>query len=175
MMQQQGDAANANANFLAQSALETAEKALQAARTSAVQVKPLGDRILITMPSSDGNRHAIEVSADGKQILSVDGMSTAAIMPPQEAPRRDISKNAIPLLGIVCGMVAITTIFGPIMKALGRRLEQRGAPAPADLSRRLGAIEQAVEAVAVEVERISEGQRFTTKLLADRENEGVMR
>jgi hypothetical protein len=29
-------------------------------------------------------------------------------------------------------------------------------------------LEQAVEAIALEVERISEGQRFTTKLLADR-------
>jgi hypothetical protein len=33
---------------------------------------------------------------------------------------------------------------------------------------RLARIEQAVEAIAIEVERISEGQRFTTKLLADR-------
>ena len=29
-------------------------------------------------------------------------------------------------------------------------------------------LEQAVEAIAIEVERISEGQRFTTKLLAER-------
>lgn len=33
---------------------------------------------------------------------------------------------------------------------------------------RMARLEQAVEAIAVEVERISEGQRFTTKLLADR-------
>ena len=33
---------------------------------------------------------------------------------------------------------------------------------------RLERIEQAVDSIAVEVERISEGQRFTTKLLSDR-------
>ena len=33
---------------------------------------------------------------------------------------------------------------------------------------RFARLEQAVEAIALEVERISEGQRFTTKLLADR-------
>jgi hypothetical protein len=33
---------------------------------------------------------------------------------------------------------------------------------------RLTRIEQAVDTIAVETERISEGQRFTTKLLADR-------
>jgi len=31
-------------------------------------------------------------------------------------------------------------------------------------------LEQAVEAIAIEVERISEGQRFTTKLLAERKD-----
>jgi hypothetical protein len=33
---------------------------------------------------------------------------------------------------------------------------------------RLARIEQAIDAMAIEVERISEGQRFTTKLLAER-------
>jgi hypothetical protein len=32
---------------------------------------------------------------------------------------------------------------------------------------RLARIEQAVDAIALEVERISEGQRFTTKLLSE--------
>jgi hypothetical protein len=33
---------------------------------------------------------------------------------------------------------------------------------------RLGRMEQAIDAMAIEVERISEGQRFTAKLLAER-------
>ena len=33
---------------------------------------------------------------------------------------------------------------------------------------RLGQLQQAVDATAIEVERLSEGQRFTTKLLAER-------
>lgn len=36
---------------------------------------------------------------------------------------------------------------------------------------RLSHLERAVDAIALEVERISEGQRFTTKLLAEREAE----
>lgn len=38
---------------------------------------------------------------------------------------------------------------------------------PALSEARLARIEQAVEAIALEVERISEGQRFTTKLLSE--------
>ena len=40
---------------------------------------------------------------------------------------------------------------------------------------RLSRIEQAIDAMAVEVERISEGQRFTTKLLSERSSERVGR
>lgn len=41
------------------------------------------------------------------------------------------------------------------------------------VEQRLARIEQAVDAVAVEVERISEGQRFTTRLLSERAAERV--
>lgn len=47
--------------------------------------------------------------------------------------------------------------------------EQVGASANTD--HRLERIEHAIDAMAVEVERISEGQRFVTKLLADRGQE----
>ena len=35
----------------------------------------------------------------------------------------------------------------------------------------LGQLQQAVDAIAIEVERLSEGQRFTTKLLAEQAKE----
>jgi hypothetical protein len=63
----------------------------------------------------------------------------------------------------------------PIFRGLGRRLEGRpdaGAiGATSDSAKRLERMEHAIEAMAVEVERISEGQRFVTKLLAERERE----
>jgi hypothetical protein len=47
----------------------------------------------------------------------------------------------------------------------GARLESGSTTPLAEA--RLARIEQAVEAIALEVERISEGQRFTTKLLSE--------
>lgn len=73
------------------------------------------------------------------------------------------------VVGIIFGTMAI--VLFPLMRAWARRIEGRGAaPAslPAEVSARLERIERAVESVAVEVERISEGQRFVTKVLADR-------
>ena len=51
-------------------------------------------------------------------------------------------------------------------RAIRAELGQARLPRESDVS--LERLQQTVEAIAVEVERISEGQRFTTKLLTDR-------
>ena len=51
---------------------------------------------------------------------------------------------------------------------LERTKLRTGMPEASIDSGRLERIEQAVDAIAIEVERISEGQRFTSRLLADR-------
>jgi len=45
---------------------------------------------------------------------------------------------------------------------------QAGPDRQLDLEARLERIEQAVDTIAIEMERIGEGQRFVTKLLAER-------
>lgn len=67
-------------------------------------------------------------------------------------------------------MIGLTAIGVPIAKAYARRLdrEPRQPVLPPELSARLERMEQALDSIAIEVERISEGQRFTTKLLAER-------
>jgi gas vesicle protein len=61
---------------------------------------------------------------------------------------------------------AVIIVGWPISRALGRRFERRGAqPAlESGMSEQLQRIEQSVEAIAIEVERISESQRFLAKL-----------
>lgn len=73
----------------------------------------------------------------------------------------------IPIIAISCA--PIIAIGVPIARAYARRLESKPSIAiPSDVSARLERIEQAVDAIAIEMERVSEGQRFTTKLLAER-------
>lgn len=70
--------------------------------------------------------------------------------------------------------IMITTIVTTVIKSRERmRAMDRETllPNTGDTSLRLERIEQAIEAMAVEVERISEGQRFVTKLLAERGKE----
>lgn len=66
-------------------------------------------------------------------------------------------------------MTAFVIVGLPLARAFARRMDRKGASAAADLeiAPRLDRIEQAIEAMAIEVERVSEGQRYTTKAIAD--------
>ena len=79
-----------------------------------------------------------------------------------------LSPLMVPIVALVC--VAVTAIGYPLAKAYARRMERepREPSVPPELQSRLERMEQALDSIAVEVERISEGQRFTTKLLAER-------
>jgi hypothetical protein len=74
----------------------------------------------------------------------------------------------IPIAGMI--MVVALTIGLPLVIAYIKREGKKAVtpPLPADAIARLERMEQAIDAIAVEVERISEGQRFTTKLLSER-------
>jgi hypothetical protein len=79
-----------------------------------------------------------------------------------------VPPEAIPIAAIVVG--GCIAIFIPLIRLMSRRIELQGRsslPDP-DVMVRLDRIERAVESIAVEIERVSEGQRFTTKLLSER-------
>jgi hypothetical protein len=75
---------------------------------------------------------------------------------------------------LVAGLMfsMIFAVFMPISIAFARRIWRRGtvvsAPFRDNISPRLERLEQAMDAIAIEIERISEGQRFVTKVLLDR-------
>jgi hypothetical protein len=67
-------------------------------------------------------------------------------------------------VAILAGAFAGAYFFG---KSRGQREVMTASRDPALLAR-ISRVEQIVEATAVEIERISEGQRFTTRLLSER-------
>lgn len=76
--------------------------------------------------------------------------------------------------GQITGITIVGTIFVffPIAIAMARNIWKRGSrqAVPAvtrESNERMERLEQAVDAIAIEVERISEGQRFMTRLLTE--------
>ncbi|MEO7083338.1 MAG: hypothetical protein ABI442_05910 [Gemmatimonadaceae bacterium] len=84
---------------------------------------------------------------------------------------QSIFKTALAFVSVIVGMGCFTGIVTSWFKWRRKPLAGMGPEIGARLDQiaeRLARLENAVDSTALEVERISEGQRFTTKLLAER-------
>ena len=89
---------------------------------------------------------------------------------PPMPPDVFIPHEAVVLVQSFFFTVAVIILGYPIIRALTRRFLDRPATTPqisSDVTTRLDRIEQAVDAIAIEVERVSEAQRFQTKLMTE--------
>lgn len=72
---------------------------------------------------------------------------------------------------IAIPVVFTLAVLMPIAVAYARRIWKRGstiiAPVPREVTERIDQMAQAVESIAIEVERIGEGQRFLTRVMSD--------
>lgn len=101
-------------------------------------------------------------------IRGPDGTETVVGVP------SDFAKNMIPPQAVDISiaffiMVAAIIIGLPLARAFARRMDRSTTKAQvsSELSGQLAQLNQAVDAIALEVERISEGQRYTTRLLSE--------
>ena len=121
-------------------------------------------------------REAVEQAASGEQVIirRPDVITTVGVPSRPESPIPPEAENIA--FGFFI-MFAAIVIGYPLMRAIAKRIE-RGTPQPAqipnDLRQQLQQLSASVDAIAIEVERISEGQRYTTKLLSDRAREGTV-
>ena len=106
------------------------------------------------------------------QIAGVDAqVASAAAMPGAIVERPPERREGPPEEVFVLGGIFLVVAIFPISIAFARRIWRRSAAAvsalPHDIVERFTQIDQAVESIAVEVERIGEGQRFITRVLSD--------
>jgi len=107
-----------------------------------------------------------DIAATGKQlsVAPLGRTSTGA----------DLQSGDIPQNVALVSIASIVMVGFPLAFALARLIWKRGtrvAVAPAQLneatSQRLERLEQGVDAIAIEIERVAEGQRFVTRLLSE--------
>jgi hypothetical protein len=109
----------------------------------------------------------------GQQLASPEAAQyVATTRPPVNLRGPNVRfSNVDPEPIIIC---FILFVLSPIALSMSRLIWKRGsrmatAPAaPAGSGERLEQIQQSVDAIAIEVERVSEGQRFVTRLLSER-------
>lgn len=90
------------------------------------------------------------------------------VVPPPYIPRHGADPDMV--VGLSFGLAMMVGL--PLAIAYARRI-WRGRPkeavaATTESSQRLERLEHAVDAIAIEIERVAEGQRFVTKIMAER-------
>lgn len=92
-----------------------------------------------------------------------------AVPPPTPPPRRSGPPEEF---WVISGLILVPSAF-ILTVAYARRIWRRGAQIvsaiPQEVYDRFTRVEQALDSVAVEVERIGEGQRYLTRVLAERQ------
>jgi hypothetical protein len=84
--------------------------------------------------------------------------------------RNRAMQNLVPIV-----IVFTLFVLSPIAVSISRMFWRRGsmprqvAQSPEN-AQRLERMEQAIDSIAIEIERVSEGQRFVTRLMSDRQN-----
>ena len=131
----------------------------------------LGDQIRTSIQQQVEQARAEAAAAAGVAAQEgTDGpLTPTVIVRPggfEEIPPQVVDISLMFFLTIVAVIVGF-----PIARAFARWIDRRGHQPrlPADVATQLNQIAQSVDAMAIEVERISEGQRFTTRLLADQQ------
>jgi hypothetical protein len=99
------------------------------------------------------------------QVARASAIPGAIVEPPR------IVREGPPEEVFVLGAIFMVVVLLPMSIAMARRIWKRGgqvvAAFPKEIGERLGRLEQAAEATALEVERIGEGQRFLTRLFTE--------
>ena len=106
-----------------------------------------------------------EIAFREAQLARAQGrpIGTTQTAPAARFPGLAVNSNLVVVMS-----TAMLMAFGfPLSIAWARRILRRKPepPVPSDVAPRLENIERAVDAIAIEVERISESQRFLTKIL----------
>lgn len=107
------------------------------------------------------------LAGNAAQIAQAAAIPGAVVEPPR------VINQGPPEDAYVLGGIFMIIVLLPLSIAFARRIWRRSAAVvtsfPRELAERLSRMEQAVEATAVEVERIGEGQRFLTRLFTEGE------
>lgn len=140
-------------------------------------------RIVVELPN--GQRVVIDprvVPSEGAQQMIIEHALAAFSAPPPPPPpfEQGPPERVIELVSVVLLFLTLMLVGFPLARAAARRMDRKGvAPSgggvPADLAVRLDRLEQSVDGVAVEIERVAEAQRFSARLLSERLPEALPR
>ena len=116
-----------------------------------------------------------DIALTGQQVAA-----STALIGSTEPARPTFPVNNVKMNYTTIAVVFMLTVLMPVAIAVARLIWRRTtAPIPqrsgsTEDSQRLLRLEQAIDTIAIEVERVSEGQRYVTQLMADGAHQRVL-
>jgi hypothetical protein len=150
---------------------QAAKKAADAAAQRAVGIDITEDGKGVTTITKNGK--VVTIHTPGAAVAPIAPLAPLPALPQIETstsvpvdPPLDIPPRVENLGYALFLMIAVIAVGKPLARALGSVIERRAIkPAmPAEFGTRLERIEQGIESVSIEVERISESQRYLLKV-----------
>ena len=119
---------------------------------------------VVLSPIPQGGGRLIIETHGGRTVI------TSAALPPEVMTIATMAQETA--FGLL-GLIVVIVVLGPFARMIARRMERRPeVVATSDnarmLQQQLLQLQQSMDAMSVEVERISESQRFQSKLLHER-------
>jgi hypothetical protein len=108
-----------------------------------------------------------DISQTGRLLVSAPGPLLSNTSVPTNFFPSPAQTTAISIVGTIFVLAPLSFAFARLMLRRAANLGRTLPPSP-ELSNRLDRMEQGIEAIAIEVERISEGQRFVTNLIGEK-------
>jgi hypothetical protein len=108
------------------------------------------------------DKQIADADAQVAKAAAIPGAAVEPPSPPRQGPPEEV---------YVVAVIFMFVVFLPMSLAYARRIWRRSAKVitsiPKELTDRLARVEQTVEATAIEIERIGEGQRFITRVFTE--------
>lgn len=146
----------------------------QAVQAPATPPAPAAPAIAGAPPASEGRVTVTPIPVGGGRVI-IDKQGdrtiiTSASLPPDVMV---LAQRAEETAFGLMGLLAVIIIVGPFARMWARRIEKRAELERVDrnaelLQQQLMQLQQSMDAMSVEVERISESQRFQSRLLGER-------
>lgn len=161
-------------------AVEEAARRVDARAATAAQQAPALGRPGSVSVIKNGAGNVVVTTGDGRVVTidprvgldadAVQNMVQTALAPPvlPEPARKGPSGEDVAIVSIIFPCLIVIMLIVWRIVATAKRAGAAVAEIPGELTGRLARIEQAIEAVAIEVERISESERYSARLLTER-------
>ena len=144
--------------------------------TGAAPQAPAAGTPAATSPAPVTGQQIRDQIRDGIRDGINPGAEAGVLVPPPYQRDSEIPREVIPIMAIVFGSLVVIILGYPIIRLITRLIERasdKSLMKSSEVTHQLKTLQDSVDTLAIEIERISESQRFQDRLLVEQGKEAA--